>query len=1491
MLFQTWKALKTPNTEFRLCLAWGEPVANDITRVLELQPAQLSSFDPFPTKIFKIKLDQLWEKNPEKFNRWDSLSRYVRDNHINRDEFNDFCNDLIIEVCLPKASLKFETPNDLENILIEQSQRLGIEQYPNDDIYINDFLVRLAKNVGRYRTRSLKISVKDILKELRLRTDFGKINQKFEIDQSKNIDLDESYISFDRLFLSNKKNLLIGEPGAGKSWFLTNFIEHLEKNNRTVIRHYCFTNTEDEFVAQRVSSNVFFGNLIHAIMEKFPKLKSKKNQIYAANLNELNLLLEDLKEPLVIIVDGLDHINRVLNSSATLSVEKTRILEYISQIKAPENISIILGSQPIEEVKFLITDFQYQEVKIPKWDIVYTNELMEKFGCSKALSDNMRNVIHAKSEGNPLYLTYILMTINNSDNATEQLIESLPQYDFNLKRYYEYLTQQIENNITAEILSCLNFAVTRVELKEIIPVRHHFDSNMKKLSPVLTENTLRGGIRLYHDSFRRFNMEKLASLAALNNIYEYIVIWLENKGFYENDKTYRYLLNYLILSEKYQKVSEFANVQFLAESLYAGHSEHLIRNNYKNFLHVAEKLQNWPLFIYLSELNRAISTTNSEEHQSQFLENFELYFEAICSIYGADKANALLFFNGEKNFNLEVTAKAFRILQKYDYTPRWEEVKELFNTEISLENYKYFICYLISNHKDLNEYFYAILAKEYSDFFRVFVVEVFEKRGFDEIYSLYQKLDDKDNAIAIKINSILERLCCNRKINTCPNTQIYDLEKLDLSFADSYIRDDELNRFYFNLEKYAKLDIGALIDFERKIPTKNFFYNWIKYLIKTMIIDNKCTDTEEKERLTVENITFLASDTDRYKGQPRAIDFTYNNSSLLDHTIKKSLRYIVSIESWKEVITSLIKIPYPTLSIIESHFLNEKNIHYIIEAYEKFDHSDDENYIQHAEYAFKKSIYYGKVEKNDKAKQELKKALTLITTYTSHKDLTLEELIEPLSHINNIDPKFSKKYIKELKYLTDAVMKHTDDGKDTRWLTIQWFEEFLKIDYQLAAKYLITQLLNDEYFWKLDYMFVNYLQYSKNIDSIILNFLFKLSPTNTKNSYLNGFLGVIEDISKKDVSLAKLSLLNLSIRDWNNSYDHLENETLIKFYGLLSQFEIPIKIKSIKSENKIFTPESKKLNLFLTETLCNDFSLRAKTESELIEYYDKKDQLSENDINYLYFFLQENNNEETAISLLGLLSKIRFPRDPNRHFEQIRILIERTPLRNEAKIDLLTTNFVFSKDGWFSSFTDKESLRIATQINKNITLKILASHLCKHFTKSGYSRKSTANLIIAFEYCVIDKDYILSMYKTGFDFIKARLPDENNFKWDDVELLDMNDNELALILMLSKSRHLDAFIQREIIFSISYILDYDDSLLTKPFKWFFNNIDKFHQLTIASMLELFIMEVDLHPLLFKNIEDELRKACAIDNPHIHNLLLDIIGKINHDQSITNDDSK
>ncbi|MGR6695766.1 hypothetical protein ACU6T4_11780, partial [Avibacterium paragallinarum] len=405
-LFENWRELITVQTEFRLCLAWNDPIENNIKDALILQVGN-SSFNSIITNVFKLNIDNIWQENPENFNRWDNLKRYVKQNNIDRNEFSQFCNEFLIETNFPKASLDFLYPNALERILIEQAKKIGIGEYPNNDISINDFLIKIVKYSGDFRTKSIKLSIKQILEKLRIKTDFGQIEQKFQINQEKNIIFKEKIEALLQDFRENQKSILIAEPGAGKSWFLTNLIEYLKENNQKVVRHYCFTGIEDSFSEQRITSDVFFGNLIADIQLIYPESQKQKEKIFASNLNELNLLLSNINEPLVIIIDGLDHIERILSQSKTLSQEKTRIIDFISRIEIPDNVSIILGSQPVNEINTLIQNHHFLRVDLPKWNVDDILSLVHKFNIDTQ-TYNLTQILLDKSQGNPLYLNYML---------------------------------------------------------------------------------------------------------------------------------------------------------------------------------------------------------------------------------------------------------------------------------------------------------------------------------------------------------------------------------------------------------------------------------------------------------------------------------------------------------------------------------------------------------------------------------------------------------------------------------------------------------------------------------------------------------------------------------------------------------------------------------------------------------------------------------------------------------------------------------------------------------------------------------------------------------------------------------------------------------------------------------------------------------------------------------------------------------------------------
>jgi len=165
-------------------------------------------------------------------------------------------------------------------------------------------------------------------------------------------------------------HLFIAPPGAGKSWELTNLADELSQAH-IVARHYCFLDPGDDLVERRVTTDVFFGNLIAELNEVMPERKSEAKR-YFADMTILENLLkcEGEQRKIFLLIDGLDHIARVKSFSSSLSDNETDIVEQLATLSFPSNVTIILGSQPGEHLNPLFARREGDVIRhdLPKWE-------------------------------------------------------------------------------------------------------------------------------------------------------------------------------------------------------------------------------------------------------------------------------------------------------------------------------------------------------------------------------------------------------------------------------------------------------------------------------------------------------------------------------------------------------------------------------------------------------------------------------------------------------------------------------------------------------------------------------------------------------------------------------------------------------------------------------------------------------------------------------------------------------------------------------------------------------------------------------------------------------------------------------------------------------------------------------------------------------------------------------------------------------------------
>jgi hypothetical protein len=422
-------------------------------------------------------------------------------------------------------------------------------------------------------------------------------------------------------------------------------------------------------------------------------------------------------------------------------------------------------------------------------------------------------------------------------------------------------------------------------------------------------------------------------------------------------------------------------------------------------------------------------------------------------------------------------------------------------------------------------------------------------------------------------------------------------------------------------------------------------------------------------------------------------------------------------------------------------------------------------------------------------------------------------------------------------------------------------------------------------------MFSAYLKSSDNVNLIILNFLYRLLPTFIRDdaiasNYISSFADNIYQVIDKDKKIAKQSLVNILERDLNSHGEEPSNQSIKKLRVLKNLLDISIPIHQTEKEKSILsTFGEKKLEEKLTSQFDIAESLKEKSIDEINTYFDKIDRLdrhlTDKDLIFLLHYFNENNDDKLTKSILEPIIIKKFA-GSEEYYEKLRLLINKINCHNDLKIYLLIKIFVYSRGGWLENFVNKDALKDAIMLDKRQALLYLTEELFKKFKTIYYYSQSTANLIIAFEYAKLKKKAILFMYKRGFEFIEYRLPNNNKFNWKDIKneyFEDMSDDEIAIVMILVKLKNMDALVQKEVLYAINYLLNYDENLLIKPLKWFFENINYFPHMSIASILELFLIYVNEKEEFFQILKDDILKVGNLENLYISNCLKKLVGSI------------
>lgn len=660
---------------FRIVVRNARPTDDELLRVLRPATPDPGPFLPHSASVrLRFDIDALWPIPLPPTQARASADRFafLRAGHVRREDVAWLCERLIVEAEAPEArgDLAPDRAGPAERMLLERVRReLGAGLYPNEAQNPQDLAATLVTAARAARMRRLTVSVAELLRVTRLRTDFGAVARAHPVDPSRQIArenaVNELVERVTKAADAGQTLLIVGPPGQGKSWVCHDLVEALAANGWLLAEHYCYLGVADVEREARALAERVFGSLLARLAALDPGLVAHQRPRFAADSGSVVQAVEQASASkpnrrIALVVDGLDHVTRVLGPGRR--DPSTKLAEALAGLVLPRGSLLIVLSQPGEHLRPLEQEAALT-LTLPPLDRGELRALAERFEVVErhenatirtdaAIDDELSPVVDALSErsaGNALYATYLCREVKRLPRGTTapaDTIQSLPAFDGTQEAYYNHLLESLETNAStvADLVALLDFPVTRDELRAILPASaHHVDVVLDRLGPVLIERSTQGGVRVYHESFARFLRGPLSkNPSAETLLLKQAADWLRTKGFFEEPRAFRFLIPTLLRAERYRDATNLIGIDFVASAVAAGFSASSIKTNLDVGVQSAARLNDWPCIVRCGELARAADTFEADRLETTFLD----LADVPLRILGVDRLAARLLDEG-----------------------------------------------------------------------------------------------------------------------------------------------------------------------------------------------------------------------------------------------------------------------------------------------------------------------------------------------------------------------------------------------------------------------------------------------------------------------------------------------------------------------------------------------------------------------------------------------------------------------------------------------------------------------------------------------------------------------------------------------------------------------------------------------------------------------------------------------------------------------------